>query len=287
MTHSVFDARKCTLGEGIIWHPARKQLFWFDIIGRTLLSRRDDFSQAWSFDSFVSAAGWIDANTLLIASETELLAFDIETGNRQRVASLEADNPTTRSNDGRADPWGGFWIGTMGKQAQPGAGSIYRYYRGEIRVLFPSLGIPNAICFSPDRRYGYFTDTPRRIIWRQPLAAADGWPVGEPEVFIDCAKLGYHPDGATVDRSGHLWNANWGAGAIVRYTPEGQVKTTLACPTANMTCVAFGGEHLATLFATSAWQDTSHLSATALAHAGSTFRFEPDAQGLPEYQIIL
>ncbi|MFC0665810.1 SMP-30/gluconolactonase/LRE family protein [Azotobacter chroococcum] len=284
MIHDVFDARSCILGEGVIWHPERKQLFWFDILGRKLLSNFAGRQQEWNFDNCVSAAGWVDSSTLLIAGERALFTFDIETGKQCQVIPLETDNPLTRSNDGRADPWGGFWIGTMGKQAQYKAGAIYRYFKGELRPLFPSITIPNAICFSPDRRYGYFADTAEGMIWRQPLAEHDGWPVGEPELFINCRDLGYNPDGATVDNFGHLWNATWGAGIIVRYTPNGMLESILDCPAKNMTCVAFGGESLTTLFATSAQQEPSD---PASRHAGSTFSFELGIQGLPEYQVIL
>ena len=127
---ALFDPRMCDLGEGPVGHPDRQQLFWFDILGKRLLSQTSDGPQEWHFPELVSAAGVIDRDTLMIASETALFRCNLETGAKREIAALEADNPTTRSNDGRADPFGGFWIGTMGKQAEPGAGAIYRYYRG-------------------------------------------------------------------------------------------------------------------------------------------------------------
>ena len=182
---AVFDPTPCALGEGPLWHPTRKQLFWFDILRHRLHAREDDATRTWQFNEHVSAAGWVDEARLLIASETRLFVFDVDSGASEDVAPLEADTSVTRSNDGRADPWGGFWIGTMGKAAEPGAGAIYRCYRGEVRQLFPSITISNAICFSPDGTVAYFTDTPKRIIMRQALAASDGWPVGEPEPWLD------------------------------------------------------------------------------------------------------
>ena len=91
--------------------------------------------KSWDFSEHVSAAGWVDHDTLLIASETGLWRFSLTTGRKDLVVALEADNPITRSNDGRADPWGGFWIGTMGKRAEPGAGAIYRFWQGALRRL--------------------------------------------------------------------------------------------------------------------------------------------------------
>lgn len=126
-----FDNRACELGEGPIWHPLRRQFFWFDILGRRLLSRDDKAGLLeWRFDSMASAAGWIDRDRLLIATETGLDILDLGTGRLAPLMPLEADRPATRSNDGRADRQGGFWIGTMGKHAESGAGAIYRYHRG-------------------------------------------------------------------------------------------------------------------------------------------------------------
>ena len=178
MTPQVFDPRACRLGEGALWHPLREQLFWFDILGKRLLSRTGKTPLEWRFEEHVSAAGWVDSGRLLIASETALFLFDLNDGTRTDVVPLEADNPVTRSNDGRADPWGGFWIGTMGKNAEAGAGAIYRYYKGKLRRLFTNITISNAICFSPDTHYAYFTDTRTRCIMRQALGA-EGWPNGE------------------------------------------------------------------------------------------------------------
>ncbi|UWQ48144.1 SMP-30/gluconolactonase/LRE family protein [Leisingera aquaemixtae] len=145
MTATVFDSRSCVLGEGPLWHPQRQQLFWFDIMSCKLLSRLGSRPLEWQFDRHVSAAGWIDETHLLIASETGLSRFGLETGREEMLCEIEADRPETRSNDGRADPWGGFWMGTMGKAGEPGLGRLYRWARGELRVLDSGLTTPNAI----------------------------------------------------------------------------------------------------------------------------------------------
>ena len=172
---TLHDTRVCTLGEGPLWHPERQTLYWFDIIGKKLMANTAEGPQEWQFDNYVSAAGWIDRDRILMASATGLWDFNLETGKRDLVVEMEADNPVTRSNDGRADPWGGFWIGTMGINAEKGAGAIYRYYKGEVRQLFLGITITNAICFAPDGSHAYFCDTMTRKIMRQPLVELDGW----------------------------------------------------------------------------------------------------------------
>lgn len=286
MADKIFDHTPCILGEGPLWHPLRKGLFWFDIMGKSLYYRDTETFKSWKFSEHVSAAGWIDTNTLLIASETALLRFDIETGSSKTMHLLESSNPITRSNDGRADPWGGFWIGTMGKNAESEAGAIYRYFQGELRKLHPQITIPNAICFSPDHRYAYFSDTAKAIIWRQKLNMTDGWPKDSPEVFLDFTGTGINPDGAICDSEGYLWNAQWGAARLARYAPDGTFVSEIKLPTDHITCPAFGGSDYKTLFATSAIQGLNNGQVQTQVHAGKTFICNVEVSGQPEYKII-
>ncbi len=277
----VYDDRPCELGEGPLWHPERGQLFWFDILGKRLLSRDGDQALEWRFDEHVSAAGWIDRDTLLIASETGLLHFDISTGKHERVQTIEADNQDTRSNDGRVDAFGGFWIGTMGKRAETGAGAIYRYHRGQIVKLYNDVSIPNSICFSPDGRIAYFADTKKRQILRQPLDA-DGWPIGAPEVFVDLTREQLHPDGSVVDREGALWNAQWGAGRVARYLPDGTLDQVVQVAGRQSTCPAFGGPDHATLFVTTAREGIADPKSVD----GVVYHAAVSASGLPEHRFV-
>ncbi|GAB4531025.1 MAG: SMP-30/gluconolactonase/LRE family protein [Roseibium sp.] len=277
---TIFDDRRCTLGEGPLWHPERGQLFWFDILNRQLLSRDETGPQVWQFDEYVSAAGWVSRTELLIASQTRLFLFDLETETSRTICELEADNGVTRSNDGRADPKGGFWIGTMGIDAEPGAGAIYRFYKGELRRLFGDITISNAICFSPDGATACFADTATQVI-RKVRLDADGWPAGEPSAFIDLRKDDLNPDGAVIDSEGHLWNAEWGAGRLARYAPDGSLVSRISLPALQVTCPAFGGPDLRTLYATSAAIDLDGED------DGRTFAIEIDTPGRSEPRVEL
>lgn len=287
MNAAVFDDRACELGEGPLWHPGLGQLFWLDIIGKRLLTQGASGAEYWQFDEHVSAAGWVDDTTLLIASQSQLMRFDLASGSSETVISLEADNAVTRSNDGRADPWGGFWIGTMGIEAEPDAGAIYRYHAGELRQLHAPITISNAICFSPDRAYAYFTDTPTNVVMRQPLDAATGWPAGEAEPWLDLGPLGLVPDGAVTDTSGNVWIAHWGAGQVAAYQPDATPLTKLDVPGLHATCPAFGGPGYGTLFCTSARQGIAAPILQQSPQNGMTFAADVIATGRPEPRVIL
>lgn len=279
----IHDDTICLLGEGPLWHPTRNQLFWFDILGRTLHTK----GQHWGFETFVSAAGWADDDHLLIASATALSLFNLTTGVSEIVVPLEADNPLTRSNDGRADPFGGFWIGTMGIDAQAKAGSIYRYYRGELRKIIPGITVTNAICFSPDGTTACYADSADQRIMRIGLDPKDGWPVGEAQVQIDLRGENRIPDGAVIDAAGNLWNAQWQSGRVATYDPTGKFLFATEFPASKTTCPAFGGPELSTLFCTSAAVDLSQDHIAAHPHSGRTFAQQTTYKGQPEHQVIL
>ncbi|MBF9057748.1 SMP-30/gluconolactonase/LRE family protein [Rhodobacterales bacterium HKCCSP123] len=284
MNVAVYDDRACILGEGPLWHPLRRQLFWFDIMGKRMLTRDAEGPREWSFDRHVSAAGWIDEDTLLVATETDLLRFSLATGEARHLVPLESDNPLTRSNDGRADPQGGFWIGTMGKHAEEGAGSLYRFWRGELRPLRDGITIPNATSFAPDGQTAYFADTAAHVVWRIPLDS-DGWPEAAWEVFLDHRESGINPDGAVVDAEGHLVVAEWGGARIARYAPTGDLVEEISLPVPQPTCPAFGGAALSDLYVTTARQGLPGDAMDAAPLSGQTLVAGTNWRGQPEHRI--
>jgi sugar lactone lactonase YvrE len=282
----VFDHRRCTLGEGALWHPLRKQLFWFDISGKKLLSRQGAAVLEWRLDETCSAAGWIDEDNVLVASATGLWKFCLTDGARSLITPLERANAMTRSNDGRADPWGGFWIGTMGRNAETGAGAIYRFYQGQLRKLFSAITISNAIAFAPNRSHAFFTDTATQCVMRVGLDRT-GWPASAPDVFVDLSSEDLNPDGAVVSADGSLWIAQWGASRIACYDAQGRFQRAVPCPALQVSCPAFGGPDLCDLYATSATQGLPKSRLEAEPDHGLTFVTKAVSQGLPEPKVLL
>ena len=283
---TVFDPHPCQLGEGPLWLPEHQTLIWFDILNRQMRARTGDATQVWQFDRHFSAAGRVDKDTLILASEDALWRFDLTTDAQTKLCPLEEDNPLTRSNDGRADPWGGFWIGTMGHQTQAQAGAIYRYYKGELRKLFGDLTIPNACCFTPDGTEAVFCDTADNLVKRVALDA-DGWPVGDPRVWLDLSGLGYGVDGAVIDADGNFWNAQWNGWRVACYAPDGTMIREIAVGGAHSSCPAFGGDDLTTLFCTPAGGRVTDEDRGRAAEQGKGFFEENVAKGQTEHRVIL
>ncbi|MES2145418.1 MAG: SMP-30/gluconolactonase/LRE family protein [Pseudomonadota bacterium] len=282
----IFDDRACELGEGPLWHPLRRQLYWFDILRNRLMSRTGAETQEWAFAEQVSATGWISRDELLIASETALFRFHLDTGVRTELVALEADRPHTRSNDGRADPQGGFWIGTMGKKAEPGAGAIWRFCKGDLRRLYGGISIPNSIAFAPGGGIAQFADTVTGKVMRV-ATDADGWPKGSPEVFLDLTAEGRNPDGSVIDADAVTWLAEWGSARVAAYAPDGTFLRAVSFDAPHTSCPAFGGPDLTTLFCTTAREHMDGAALAAFPKSGMTFATANVAKGQAEHQVIL
>jgi sugar lactone lactonase YvrE len=285
MQAELFCDLSAELGEGPIWSEDR--LYWFDILNRRLhaLGPEGGAPETWQFDEHHSAAGRLPGGRLLLASETGLWRFDPATGARDQVCPIQADDPAIRSNDGRADRQGGFWIGTMHKHAPgPEHGRIWRYHHGRLREVTASVAVPNGICFAPDGRRGYFSDTARGLIFTWRLDT-DGWPVEAPSIFFDLSG-GAGPDGAVVDTEGALWCALWGGSRLLRIAPDGAAGAEITLPVSQPTCPAFGAD-LRRLYVTSARENLSEAALAAEPLAGAVFTAAVDVPGVPEPEVVL
>jgi len=285
---SILSAERCHLGEGPTYDVLSDTAWWFDILEGRLFEHRfaDGETIVHPLGRMASALARIDATLQLVVAEDGLHIRDLADGRMFLFKPLEADNPVTRSNDARVHPCGTFWVGTMGRGAEPKAGAIYALHRGCLSRLFPEITIPNAICFAPDGTVGYFADTAENVMYRVPLDAASGLPVGDPVPFIHHHGVG-GLDGAVVDADGLIWNARWGGGRIDIYAPRGTLLRSLRVPVRQSSCPAFVGRDFSRLLVTSAWQGMDEAARAADPGHGQTFVLDVAAHGRGEPDVKL
>jgi len=273
------------LGEGILWDSRREALWWTDIQGRRL--HRYDWTHGTmrllDTPERVGSFGLVAGSEKLVAAFASGIAlYDTH---QQSVAWLglpEGLEPGIRFNDGRVDRCGRFWSGTMVEGEQLAAsGCLYSIdATGEARCHVRGVRISNGLCISPDGTQLYFTDSPTRTIRVYELIEPEGV-LGTPRLFAQTPD-GAFPDGAAIDADGCMWSAHWGAGRIVRYTPDGRIDRTLEVPTSQPTCVCFGGPDLDVLCVTSAREGLDDSTLRAEPHAGDVFLYRSGVKGLPE-----
>ncbi|HEY6452337.1 MAG TPA: SMP-30/gluconolactonase/LRE family protein [Steroidobacteraceae bacterium] len=284
----ILNARNI-VGECILWDSRRGLLWWTDIPGRELY--RHDFADA--APSVLRAPDRIGSFGFVAGSERLIAAFaggiglyEPGQGTIDWLARPDAIVPGIRFNDGRVDRRGRFWSGTMVEDEHcTASGCLYSVDRGgEARCHVRGIRISNGLCTSPDGRHMYFADSPTRTIFVYDLVEPEGR-LGPARVFARTPE-GALPDGAAVDVDGCLWSAHWGAGCVVRYTPEGRIDRTIQVPACQPTCVCFGGPDLDLLCVTSAREGLDEARLQAEPHAGAVFLYRTGVQGLPEPEYL-
>lgn len=277
-----------TLGEGIVWCPRRRRLFWTDIQAATLWSHDParGLSRTWAVpERLATLALCRDPDWLLLGLASRLAFFHLPSGRLREVCEVEPDLPT-RLNDGACDREGRFVFGTLheppdGTPAQP-VGGFYRLDADLSlhRLALGGVAISNSLAFSPDGRTLYFCDSPTRVIRR--CAYHEDGSVGAAEDWVDLGGIDGEPDGSAVDADGGLWNAQWGMGRVVRYTPEGREDVVVSVPASQVSRPAFGGEDLDTLFVTSAHDGMPVPRRRRHLASGHVFCCQGGHRGLPE-----
>jgi sugar lactone lactonase YvrE len=270
------------LGECPLWDDRDGRLYWVDSRAPAVKRVRIDTGtvEVTPLAETVGSIAFRARGGMLAATKSGIHFLDPETGKLEPAARPEAQLPDNRFNDGRCDRQGRFWAGTMSDVRRDPVGTLYRLDADlACTPLRNAIIIPNSLAWSPDGRTMYFADTFRHTIWAWDYDPATGAATRE-RVFADTGAG--RPDGSCVDADGCLWNAEYGAARIVRYTPGGKVDRTIGMPVDNPTCCCFGGAQLDELYVTSARQ---RLSAEDLARqplAGSVFAVRPGVRGLPE-----
>ncbi len=283
----ILDSHACRLGEGPSYEQENDTLFWFDILESRLFEHRFGAGHTLIHElPFMGSALFsVDDVRQLILGDTGFHVRERATGVLTPHTPVEADNPATRSNDARSHPCGALWFGTMGRDEQKGAGAIYHFHRGKVRLLYPNITVPNSICFSPDGATAYFTDTVTQKLMRVAIDPLTALPAGEPELFFQNTGEGWI-DGSVCDAEGNIWNARWGAGAVVCHAPDGSVIATIQVEgSPHTSCPAFVGQSYDRLAITSAFKQLGSAALAAAPHAGKTFVAGIRIKGRPEPRV--
>ncbi|HEY2358296.1 MAG TPA: SMP-30/gluconolactonase/LRE family protein [Phenylobacterium sp.] len=265
------------LGEGPCWSPREGRLYWFDIKGKRLAWYAPKTDERGAFDLPVraSAAAPRAKGGLLIATEKGLAVCDPDAGTLEIVQAHDLPQGF-RTNDGKIDLEGNFWWSIMDDDEGKRQGSVFRTTpKFETRQVLSGIHIPNTISVSPDGKRLFMADSKLQTIFTHDMAD-----LSKISAFAHTrGELGT-PDGSAVDQHGYLWNAQWGGGRLVRYTPEGRIDQTIPMPVQQPTSCAFGGEDMTTLFVTSAWDSLSPEARARQPLAGGLFVIETGVKGL-------
>lgn len=289
------------LGESPFWHPLERTLYWIDIPAR-LVKRvePDGLAETWEMPSEPGCIAPVEGGGLMIALRDGVYRATSWGGALEPVARFGYDTATTRFNDGKADPEGRFWAGTIYEPKDARRAELYcvdlRPDNGDegrpvVQLKAQNATTANGLAWSPDARTIYWADTPRHAVYawdwdaqanamrhhrvfHQFAAKPVGWTPGQPG-------YGGRPDGAAVDVQGNYWCALFEGQRLAKLSPAGEVLAEVPLPVRCPTMPCFGGDDLRTLYVTSARDKRPSEEIEALPLSGHVIATRVDVPGLP------
>jgi sugar lactone lactonase YvrE len=271
------------VGESPLWHPVERRLYWVDIQGKKIhrVNPQGGRNETFNLPDLVTCVAFRKSGGLVLTLRKNFAFFDPDSGKLEMLAEVETDKSDTRFNDGRVDPQGRFWAGTMGDPDwKKPVGSLYRFDPDQtVTRVQGDVICSNGTAWSPDGRIMYYTESFRYAIFAYDFDSENG-SVANRRTFAEVDRsLGAFPDGLCVDAEGHVWSNQVGIGRVVRYDPAGRIERHIQLPVPRAVGCTFGGDDLGTLFITSARETMTPRQLESAPLSGSIFSVNPGVKG--------
>jgi sugar lactone lactonase YvrE len=270
------------LCEGPLWDGRIERLIWVDIplglVHQLDVATGEDVVVR-EVGRPVGCVGLRGVGGYVVATERGVAVADGDWEAVDEIVELPGQPALTRTNDGAADPWGCFWVGTLAHDERPNAGALYRVAADrQVAQVIDGVTVSNGIDWSPDAADMYYVDSDTGRVDVFDVDPADGQ-ITSRRTLVEIELAGAQPDGLTVDAEGLLWVALWNGGRIRRYTPDGRLDREVLLPVDQVTSVAFGGPSLDALYITTARDGLSAAELDRQPLAGSVFVHDPGVLG--------
>lgn len=283
----IMDAQ-ADLGEGPCWDDRQGKLYWVDIMAGRVhrydpQSGRDESRE---LGQPVGTVAVCESGRLIVALRDGFFLLDFASGELQAIADPEADRPDNRFNDGKCDPAGRFWAGTMSLVGQKRQGSLYCLdpAGSAPRRMVEDVSTSNGLAWSPDHRTMYYIDSPTRQVSAYDYDLATGT-LDRPRTVVTIPEGEGVPDGMTIDEEGMLWVAQWDGWCVSRWDPQtGRRIGRVEVPAARVTSCVFGGEDRKQLYITTARTGLKEDQLASQPLAGGVFRVHSEVAGAPTYR---
>ena len=276
---------KNQLGEGVMWHPGEKALYWVDI-SPGLLQRIDPQigkTECWTMGSMIGTVVPHTSEGLIVALENGIFHF---TSQKKLICLCdfpESSRLENRFNDGKCDPLGRLWVGTMNKKVRSHAGSLYCFDGSTLTPKLSGLTISNGMAWSVDHSKFYFIDTIDNAVVAFDFDNRSGNISNKRKVIEVPPEMGA-PDGMTIDTEGKLWIAHWGGSCVARWNPEnGKLLEVVKVAAPHVTSCTFGGDNLQTLYISTAREGLTEEQLKTFPLSGGLFSYSPETYGSAPY----
>ncbi len=277
----IVDA-KATLGEGPAWDIKTQTLYWVDILEKRIYTGPELLAQ---LDDFIGCLAPRRNGNLILGKRASLTDFEPVAAQKTVLATLSAELPTNRLNDGKCDPAGRFLAGSMDMNEKDPSGALYSFNGKQVTRLLDGIRISNGLTWSPDHATFYYIDTPTREVKAFDYDLKTGT-IANPRAAIHVPESLGWPDGMTSDTEGNLWIAMWGGAQITKWNPQtGNLLDKIPVPALQTSSCVFGGKEMNELYITSARVGMSKADLIKYPLSGGLFKITTSVVGMPTFEF--
>ena len=274
---------KAALGEGAFWNHKTQEFYWIDIVNKKfhIYKPSNKINKSYEMPSEIGTVVPYTNQEAVVALADGIYTVNLESGKLKMFSDAENKMTENRFNDGKCDPLGNLWVGSMHlKQSEPKA-SLYKINpKGEATKMLGNITISNGIVWTSDNKKMYYIDTPTGNIRAFDYDITNGTITNERVAVKVPESLGY-PDGMAIDEEDMIWVGLWNGNSVVRFNPNtGELLQQIKVPAHNVTACAFGGENLDEMYITTARVDMSEEELEKYPLAGSIFKVKPGVKGV-------
>ena len=274
----------CEVGEGPLWHPTEKKLYWDDWGTGRIFRFAPATGEHEVFHKGPMIGGFtVQADGALLLFMEGPSAAVLRDGKLTYIVDGLPNEEGSHFNDIIADPAGRVFCGTVPAESRI-ADSVGRLYRletdGSITAVVEGIGITNGLGFTPDRKHLYYTDSAAQKIYLFDYDQESG-EISNQRVFVELSDGEALPDGMTVDADGYVWSAMWDGSSLVRYSPDGAEVMRVGFPAKKVSSVTFGGEDYSDMYVTTAAGENKAEEGSG---AGALYRLRAGVRGVPEFR---
>ena len=272
---------KTILGEGTLWVPSHNSIYFVDIKKKKILILNTKLKKKKiiKVDKEIGFIAHIKDYKFLLGLKSELRIFDIKSKKILKSIKIEKDKPLNRINDGKTDPKGRLWFGTMDNlERKIKNGSLYCLDKKlKLHKVDGNYYITNGPAFFNTNTFLH-TDSSRKIIFK--IKINKRFKIIKKTTFLEFSKNDGSPDGMTIDSKKNVWICHFGGACITVYNKNAKLLHKISFPAKNITNCTFGGVNKKEIFVTTALKGIKRKEITKYNHSGSLFNIKTNIKGI-------
>jgi len=278
---------RCTLGEGTLWVKEHNSIYFTDIKKKKIFSfnLKSKKKKIFKVNKEIGFVSHIKKNIFILGLQGELRIQNLKSKKIIKSIPIESNLKLNRINDGKTDPAGNLWFGTMDNlERKIERGSLYKLDKNlKLTKVDKNYIITNGPAFI-DKYNFYHTDSSKKIIYKIKIESSNK--IISKKVFKKLSPEEGSPDGMTLDKNNNLWVAHFHGACISVFNSKAKLIHKIKFPAKNVTNCTFGGQNNSELFVTTATKGMSKAEMRKFSYSGYLFSVKTNTKGILQKKFV-